>query len=717
MVGQAPVTGFKTAIAVIVFHFICQILVQFADILLPFIMSLLLVSVLEPMKQVTLSVLESTFLLLFRNVSIFNCCLRKARKESSGRKETSELGELVKRLCLFGAIIFTLLLAGRLFWIIGRIIWLSGEAVTVDFPYYQMGVEKRQKQVQHVLQRLGLQDRVQLDMPHIANYALICLKFAATFLTEHVFYTVSQVCLTTIFAVFLLYSPVQRDFSPVMRGVFDSMETYLKLKTYISLIMGITNGTALAIIGLELPAAWGLMTFCANFIPNIGGPLMSVLPCVIALLDVRKTLYQVVAAFTAQFILHFTIANFVEPVVFGTTEEIHSVVVLLGLSFFGYIWGFTGMFLSVPLLFAMHAWLDTVARTKKYPLEAREDARFIMGMLEGQWLADSLENAEGTEEVHVVGEEAHEGSLIATTSDARQRSVSPHRSGNAMERQTSAHVADRWVLTEELQALFAIETETGDVRLQGLLLRWVCLIGAYFVLFFGLSCFGLDLAVLIHPSGHREDGRASIAGPVSVVNGTMPGAKVVSTTVTARVTTVSTTAAAALIAASTTTLAPFMGVAPSTSLMNGGSTGGEVNTSSRLSGKRDVASPSDNQPAHQAGLNGTAGSTKQAPTTSNGVLEPTPVPGPATELTAAAADKAHAVSQKHGQGDERHDRGSNATEEAEEHEEQERHVKLRGSQKKSDETARKTSDETASADGGEAGDSEEGLPTARRKSE
>ena len=37
-------------------------------------------------------------------------------------------------------------------------------------------------------------------------------------------------------------------------------------------MMGITNGIALAIIGLELPAAWGLLTFLANFIPNIGGP-------------------------------------------------------------------------------------------------------------------------------------------------------------------------------------------------------------------------------------------------------------------------------------------------------------------------------------------------------------------------------------------------------------------------------------------------------------
>lgn len=40
-----------------------------------------------------------------------------------------------------------------------------------------------------------------------------------------------QVSLTAIFVLFLLFSPVQRDFSPVMQGVFQSMELYLKLKT------------------------------------------------------------------------------------------------------------------------------------------------------------------------------------------------------------------------------------------------------------------------------------------------------------------------------------------------------------------------------------------------------------------------------------------------------------------------------------------------------
>jgi len=489
--SQASYHGFKVAVMVIMFHFVCKILVQFADILIPFIMSLLIVSILEPVKQASLSVLECTFLLFFRKIAVFRCCLREPRKRTRSHN-ISELGELVKRFCLFVSIIVTLLLAGRIFWIIGRIVWLSGAAISHDFEYYQAGVAKRQEQVQHLLAKVGLENKVHLDMHHIAHYALIVLKYIAEFLTTHLFYSATQLTLTTIFTIFLLYSPVQRDFSPVMRGVFGSMETYLKLKTLISLAMAITNGTALALMGLEIPAAWGLMTFLANFIPNIGGPTMSVLPCVIALLDVRKTLYQVVAAFAAQFFLHFTIANFVEPIIFGTTEAIHSVVVILGLSFFGYMWGITGMFLSVPLLFAIHAWLDTIARTPKYPMEAREDARFMMGMLEGTWLSDAMDSAEEHSDIHLLtGEiETMEGPAVGASDYPAQ---DPQMVPSGVMGPPTAGVK----FYEALENCFQVyEKGTGDIRCTGLIMRWLFLIVTYTALFFGPGPH-----LLIHPSG------------------------------------------------------------------------------------------------------------------------------------------------------------------------------------------------------------------------
>eukprot|EP00439_Symbiodinium_sp_Y106_P056394 s4600_g7.t3 len=334
---QGSYNGFKMAVAVIVFHFGVKMLVQFADILLPFIMALLLVTVLEPVKQMTLEVLESTLLLLFTKITCCRCCIRTMRKPGTAygdyaagvNRGRPELNELMKRLCLLISIVLTILLAGRLFWLIGRIVWLSGSAVSEDLGFYQEGVRKRSSQVQALLVRFHLEKNIQLDTEHLGNYCISGIKFIAEFLSrlvnvdlrqfEEVFYTVTQVSLTTIFVLFLLFSPVQRDLSPVMQGVFGSMELYLKLKAFISLMMGITNGIALAVIGLD--AKHRACLDLRNFIPNIGGPVVSLVPCVISILDARKTLSQVFAAFMAQFFLHFNIANFVEPVIFGTTED------------------------------------------------------------------------------------------------------------------------------------------------------------------------------------------------------------------------------------------------------------------------------------------------------------------------------------------------------------------------------------------------------------
>uniref|UniRef100_A0A7S1AKX7 AI-2E family transporter n=1 Tax=Noctiluca scintillans TaxID=2966 RepID=A0A7S1AKX7_NOCSC len=391
--GVERLYGFKIALAVIVMHFSVLMMQQFADILLPFIMALLLVSILEPIKQLTLTVMEGSLVLFFERCRCGGCCLRHKRRrlrssEGAARPQPLDLHETVKRIFTVIAICFTLFVAGRIFWIVGRIVWLSAEAIINDFEYYQLGAEKRQKQIKALLERFGLEEKVRFDWEHAAQWTLSFIKVAAQFVSQNAFYAISQVGMTSIFALFLLYSPPMRDFSEAMGEVFSSMENYLKLKTMISATMGVTNGVALFVIGLELPAAWGLMTFLANFIPYVGAPIVSTVPCIIALLDIRKSLYQVCAAFVGQLFLHMNISNFVEPIVFEMSEDVHSVVVLLGLSFFSYVWGIAGMFLGVPLLSATRAWMRVVDKTPSFSVEAREDARFIMGMLEGRWLAD-----------------------------------------------------------------------------------------------------------------------------------------------------------------------------------------------------------------------------------------------------------------------------------------------------------------------------------------
>ncbi|CAK0827977.1 unnamed protein product [Prorocentrum cordatum] len=530
-------------------------MVQFADILLPFIMSLLLVTILDPVKQETYVVLECVAVLFFQNVSFLGCCLRPSRRPlNAGERQakSTSLREWVEKLLLIVSIAITVLLAGRLFWIVGRIVWLSGEAIIVDFEYYKEGVEKRGEQAQALLKKYHLDKQASLDTEDLSSMALEMLRYVADFFTQHVFYSITQVSLTTIFVLFLLYSPVQRDFAPVMQGVFSSMELYLKLKTFISL-----SG--------------------------------------------------VLWAFLAQFILHFNIANFVEPIVFGTTEEIHSVVVLLGLSFFGYIWGFRGMFLSVPLLFAIHAWLDIVASTPSYPAEARDDARFIMGILEGKWLADSpWDNEEeagatspspSAEHIELVEPEllphgaqpggppppVPGGGGPAGLGEGGR--CAPLRGFCSAVAGSEAPIS-QWEVTSWLRRGWEVrDPATDEVLMPGLLFRCAVLGGAYVMVFFGFSIFNWDLGSVIHPSGTSGD-----AVPLNTSGQAMTTvARRVSTTIAATSWTIPTTAAA--FTAPMATVAATQTTTSARPNDDGGSAGPEANSSHEHRHHADSARP------------------------------------------------------------------------------------------------------------------------------
>merc|ERR1719199_1521415 len=124
------------------------------------------------------------------------------------------------------------------------------------------------------------------------------------------------------------------DANTTTQEVFISAGRYLKVKCIISAFTGLCVCTTLWAIGLDLPAAFGFLAFLCNFLPGVGSVVASVLPCVLAIIDVRKTPTQVFIAFLSQLIVHFFIDFVVEPVFFGISVEIHSVIVILGIWFF-----------------------------------------------------------------------------------------------------------------------------------------------------------------------------------------------------------------------------------------------------------------------------------------------------------------------------------------------------------------------------------------------
>ena len=138
---------------------------------------------------------------------------------------------------------------------------------------------------------------------------------------------------------------------------------YLGAVTITSLVAGVAAGLFAWAVGLDGALTWGLVTFLLNYIQTIG-PLLSVIP---------PTLYAVVQGAGAGHLalvffglgaIQFVIGNFVDPKVAGRKVRLSPLVVLLAVTFWGWVWGAVGALLAVPLTVALSAVCERFARTR-----------------------------------------------------------------------------------------------------------------------------------------------------------------------------------------------------------------------------------------------------------------------------------------------------------------------------------------------------------------
>lgn len=130
------------------------------------------------------------------------------------------------------------------------------------------------------------------------------------------------------------------------------LQSYLIIKTILSLIAGIIVTVVLIIYNVDFALLWGVLTFVFNFIPNIGALIATLGPIIIALLQYGFG-FTVISLAVVLFLIHNIIGNLIEPHYLGRHMDLSPVFVLFSLIFWGWIWGIVGMFLAVPIAAAM----------------------------------------------------------------------------------------------------------------------------------------------------------------------------------------------------------------------------------------------------------------------------------------------------------------------------------------------------------------------------
>jgi len=175
----------------------------------------------------------------------------------------------------------------------------------------------------------------------------------------------SSGALVMIFLFFLLLGQSsQQQPSGMLAEIGESVQNYINLKVIISLVTGGVQGLVLYILGVDFAAVFGLLGFLFNFIPNFGPILAVAAPVPVILLDPELSLAVQILAIALPGVVHFVSGNIVEPKIMGESLDLHPIVVLIALIFFGMVWGIVGMFLATPITGAIRVLLSKMEPTK-----------------------------------------------------------------------------------------------------------------------------------------------------------------------------------------------------------------------------------------------------------------------------------------------------------------------------------------------------------------
>ncbi len=242
------------------------------------------------------------------------------------------------------------------------ILALVSSMLTNNIKTLSKSMPKYQKDLENVGQKL--QDSFGVDYKtQLADYAsnidfVAILEQIVNSLTDLIGNTV----IILIYLVFLLLEekifprklrglyPEQEDYQKTMgiiREIDKSVGKYITLKTLVSLITGVLSYVVLAIIGLDAALFWAILIFLLNYIPTVGSLIATIFPTVFALLQFgpEEMLYVLIIVGLIQVV----VGNVIEPKVMGDSLNLSALVVILSLSFWGAIWGISGMILSVPI--------------------------------------------------------------------------------------------------------------------------------------------------------------------------------------------------------------------------------------------------------------------------------------------------------------------------------------------------------------------------------
>ncbi|MEO9876229.1 MAG: AI-2E family transporter [Anderseniella sp.] len=150
---------------------------------------------------------------------------------------------------------------------------------------------------------------------------------------------------------------IPRDHVATVRGVArdinSAMAGFIRGQGTVCMLLGIFYAVALIAAGLNFGLLIGLTAGLLSFIPFVGAAIGGVLAIATALVQFWPDWVQILIIAGIFAIGQFIEGNFLSPKLVGQSIGVHPVWLMFALLAFGYLFGFAGILLAVPLAAAI----------------------------------------------------------------------------------------------------------------------------------------------------------------------------------------------------------------------------------------------------------------------------------------------------------------------------------------------------------------------------
>jgi len=246
----------------------------------------------------------------------------------------------------------------------GMILYSSGKAIIALYPKYEERLTEMYIRLARLFElpydeHLSIIENLWGELGIRTQARNLTISFSNSFLGF-----LASAFMVAIFMIFLLFEAaffrekLDRAFKgtrvvqikTITSDIMIQVAHYLSIKFFLAVINGVLIGIGLKAIGLEFAVIWGVLQFTANFIPSIGSIAVGLAATVFSAIQFWPNPAPMAAVGLVMLIINIIFGFILEPKIMGDRLGISPLIVLISLLVWGYIWGFVGLILAVPMM-------------------------------------------------------------------------------------------------------------------------------------------------------------------------------------------------------------------------------------------------------------------------------------------------------------------------------------------------------------------------------